>query len=272
MANQQEGLEPLPGVRSQSSEDWSLYNELSFLEKSAFPLLKSPSMTLMPMLRARRRTRVIQRYPISATNGAPNEENETKIVATPIGETKQTAKEPRTSLAARGKRRATEDIGRKLRNTKIVKLNTTDNGTYSLPTAKKRIVLKKLKKRPKYLNVNIIHSSTPEDHRRPVTPVSTPSEPCHTLAQDECRCFGTYIANKTKSYSACTRSAVQHAISEILFKADRGHYDRANSSVTVHTQTEATQSNVQQWSDSVQLIYEVKSEELSDLDDEAISH
>lgn len=31
--------------------------------------------------------------------------------------------------------------------------------------------------------------------------------------------------NKLKRYSAHTRSAVQHAISDVLFKADMGHYN-----------------------------------------------
>lgn len=46
-----------------------------------------------------------------------------------------------------------------------------------------------------------------------------------TTDEDECRSYGNYIGNKLRQYSAKTRSAVQHAISDVIFKADEGMYD-----------------------------------------------
>ncbi|KOC59506.1 hypothetical protein WH47_09028 [Habropoda laboriosa] len=60
--------------------------------------------------------------------------------------------------------------------------------------------------------------------------VKTPNE-------DECYSYGMFVANKLKRYSAHTRSAVQHAMSNILYNADMGHYNQS-SSVSVNTQTE----------------------------------
>ena len=40
-----------------------------------------------------------------------------------------------------------------------------------------------------------------------------------------CLSFGSYVANKLKTYRPQARNAVQHAISEILFKADQGLFD-----------------------------------------------
>lgn len=40
--------------------------------------------------------------------------------------------------------------------------------------------------------------------------------------------FGEYIATKHRRYSAYTRSTVEHLISDILYNADIGKYDKAN--------------------------------------------
>lgn len=42
---------------------------------------------------------------------------------------------------------------------------------------------------------------------------------------DECRSYGNFIGNKLRQYSSKTRSAVQHAISDVIFKADEGMYE-----------------------------------------------
>lgn len=44
---------------------------------------------------------------------------------------------------------------------------------------------------------------------------------------DEWYSFGIYIAKKMRLYSTCTRSGVQHAISNIIFNADRGSFDHS---------------------------------------------
>lgn len=41
---------------------------------------------------------------------------------------------------------------------------------------------------------------------------------------DESRSYGNYIGNKLRQYSAKTRSAVQRAISDIIFRADQGMF------------------------------------------------
>lgn len=43
---------------------------------------------------------------------------------------------------------------------------------------------------------------------------------------DECHIFGNLIAKKMEKYSPITRGEVQHAIMDILLRADRGQYDR----------------------------------------------
>ncbi|KAF2881585.1 hypothetical protein ILUMI_24590 [Ignelater luminosus] len=42
---------------------------------------------------------------------------------------------------------------------------------------------------------------------------------------DECQNFGNYVADKLRNYSTRTRCAVQHAISNIIFKADLGNLE-----------------------------------------------
>jgi hypothetical protein len=42
---------------------------------------------------------------------------------------------------------------------------------------------------------------------------------------DESQAFGIFVGKKLKTYTAFTRSGVQHAISNILFNADRGYYE-----------------------------------------------
>lgn len=43
--------------------------------------------------------------------------------------------------------------------------------------------------------------------------------------EDESRSYGTYIGNKLRLYSAKTRSAVIHAIGDIIFRADQGMFE-----------------------------------------------
>jgi hypothetical protein len=42
---------------------------------------------------------------------------------------------------------------------------------------------------------------------------------------DESQAFGIFVGKKLRTYSPFTRSGVQHAISNILFNADRGCYE-----------------------------------------------
>lgn len=42
---------------------------------------------------------------------------------------------------------------------------------------------------------------------------------------DECSVYGQHVANKLRSYSAKTRTMVEHNINNELFKADLGEYD-----------------------------------------------
>lgn len=224
------------------------------------------------MRRTERRTKMIQRHGRSATNETLNKKREMNFGATPKCEVKETVKGPRNNISTERKRKVTENVQQTVRCSEVAEPNTTENGNYSLTASAKRIKVPEMKRRPKYLNVNVIHNSTPEVHHNPMTPVSvTPLDSCHTFAQDECQCFGSYVANKTRSYTAYTRSAVHHAISEILFKADMGYYNDVKSSATVNTQTDATESNVQQCPNTMQLNYVVKSEDLSDLDDDSIT-
>lgn len=46
--------------------------------------------------------------------------------------------------------------------------------------------------------------------------------------EDECVTYGKYIGQKLKSYTTRTKCAVQHAISEVIFKADQGMYEYNN--------------------------------------------
>lgn len=46
------------------------------------------------------------------------------------------------------------------------------------------------------------------------------------MMEDECHIFANLVENKMRSYSTLTRSAVQLAIMNILFSADRGHYEK----------------------------------------------
>ncbi|XP_060820549.1 uncharacterized protein LOC132909637 [Bombus pascuorum] len=59
-----------------------------------------------------------------------------------------------------------------------------------------------------------------------------------TPREDECYSYGMFVTNKLKLYSLHTRSEVQHAISDILFNADMGYYNRSHS-VSTNTQTES---------------------------------
>lgn len=46
--------------------------------------------------------------------------------------------------------------------------------------------------------------------------------------EDECVTYGKYVGQKLKRYSTQTKCAVQHAISEVIFKADKGMYEFNN--------------------------------------------
>lgn len=72
--------------------------------------------------------------------------------------------------------------------------------------------------------------------------LDTDSQSRRLLAQDECASFGMFVGNKLRNYSFYTRSAVQHAISDILFNADMGYYNRAATSVEAQTEVEKTNS------------------------------
>ncbi|XP_015439173.1 PREDICTED: uncharacterized protein LOC107194117 [Dufourea novaeangliae] len=102
-------------------------------------------------------------------------------------------------------------------------------------------------------------SRQPERDRVEVTPETVEVPVAPVTMQDECYSFGMFVTNKLRNYSTHSRCAVQHAISDILFNADMGYYDRATSS-SVNTQTEPIQSNL---SNSDDLF---KNEEISDLE------
>lgn len=51
--------------------------------------------------------------------------------------------------------------------------------------------------------------------------------------RNECDTFGMFVGSKLKQYTAFTKSYVQHAISNILYNADMGYYDRMSNN-TVH--------------------------------------
>jgi hypothetical protein len=55
--------------------------------------------------------------------------------------------------------------------------------------------------------------------------ILTSSAATAASADDECRSFGNFIANKLRNYLPHTRSVVQHEISNIIFAADQGHFD-----------------------------------------------
>lgn len=44
---------------------------------------------------------------------------------------------------------------------------------------------------------------------------------------EEVKSFGNYMISKMKSYSEQTRKGVEHAIFDILIKADRGYYENS---------------------------------------------
>ncbi|CAK9795614.1 hypothetical protein ANTQUA_LOCUS426 [Anthophora quadrimaculata] len=96
------------------------------------------------------------------------------------------------------------------------------------------------------------------------------SKTMETPNEDECYSYGMFIANKLKFYSAHTRSAVQHAMSNILFKADMGHYNQS-SLVSVNTQTEP--STIEciwlQQGENNQQEEEFKNEAISDVENES---
>lgn len=49
------------------------------------------------------------------------------------------------------------------------------------------------------------------------------SSSCET--SDEVRSFGNFVVSKMNSYSEATRKSVEHAVFDILIKADRGYYE-----------------------------------------------
>lgn len=51
------------------------------------------------------------------------------------------------------------------------------------------------------------------------------STPQTIPVEEECQNFGNFIASKLKNYSSRTRCSIQHAISSILFTADRGQFE-----------------------------------------------
>lgn len=59
-------------------------------------------------------------------------------------------------------------------------------------------------------------------------------------AQDECIMYGQYIARKLMQMNSRTRSAVEHAISNVLFEANMGKYDDAHLSFDYKQQTPTT--------------------------------
>lgn len=188
------------------------------------------------------------------------------ITATPIIATKKVAKRSRKSYVTPAERRT-------LRCRKSMEQNTTDNGTQNVATpveSTETPAIKQTAKRPKIVNVNIIHKPTPKIHRNQTIPASTALNLCETPAQDECQSFGTFVINKMRNYSSCARSAVEHAISDILFNADMGYYDRLNSSSAVTTQTETIQEIVEECPETIELCHAVKTEEIIDLDDDCI--
>jgi len=76
-------------------------------------------------------------------------------------------------------------------------------------------------------------SGPPEKKPRTSNEDTTVTEACNVITSStpnpvisECLSFANFIACKLRSYSPRTRNAVQHAISDILFKADQGHYDQ----------------------------------------------
>ncbi|CAK9820685.1 hypothetical protein ANTPLA_LOCUS10770 [Anthophora plagiata] len=96
------------------------------------------------------------------------------------------------------------------------------------------------------------------------------SKTMETPNEDECYSYGMFIANKLKYYSAHTRSAVQHAMSNVLFKADMGYYNQS-SLVSVNTQTEP--STIEciwlQQGENNQQEEEFKNEAISDVENES---
>ncbi|XP_012239669.1 uncharacterized protein LOC117232586 [Bombus vosnesenskii] len=96
------------------------------------------------------------------------------------------------------------------------------------------------------------------------------SKAVETPSEDECYSYGMFVANKLKRYSARTRSAVQHAISDILFNADMGYYNQS-SSVSTNTQTEpnVVQCIWLQQNESTQQEHDFKNEVISDLENES---
>jgi len=46
-----------------------------------------------------------------------------------------------------------------------------------------------------------------------------------TTDEDESRSYGIYLGNKLRQYTARTRSAVQHAFGDIIFRADQGMFE-----------------------------------------------
>lgn len=55
-----------------------------------------------------------------------------------------------------------------------------------------------------------------------------------TENEDECVTYGKYIGQKLKRYTTRTKCAVQHAISEVIFKADQGLYEYNNCPLAGH--------------------------------------
>ncbi|XP_076766448.1 uncharacterized protein LOC143433171 [Xylocopa sonorina] len=87
---------------------------------------------------------------------------------------------------------------------------------------------------------------------------------------DECYSYGMFVANKLKRYSCHSRSVVQHAISEILYKADLGYYNRAQA-ISATTQTEIVSGVHCVWSqqdETDQPGQDFKNEAISDLENE----
>ncbi|XP_076656391.1 uncharacterized protein LOC143361035 [Halictus rubicundus] len=240
-----------------AKSDWPLYGPLSFLENAAYDLWKTK--VVMPMSRTRKKTKKNQGFARSAINMAPDSTCGKSITATRIIATKKAVERPRNSYVTR----------------KSVEQNTIDGETEDVTIPEENTetpAIKRTAKRPKIVNVNIIHKRTPEIHNSATTPGNTPLDLCQTPAQDECQSFGTFVANKLRKYSSCARNAVEHAISDILYNADIGCYDRLNSSSAVTTQTETPPVIVQECPETMELYELVKSEEISDLDDDCIQH
>ncbi|XP_076672884.1 uncharacterized protein LOC143371522 isoform X2 [Andrena cerasifolii] len=94
-------------------------------------------------------------------------------------------------------------------------------------------------------------------------------KPVEQITEDECHSYGMFVANKMKRYSTSSRSAVQHAISDILFNADMGYYERARS-FSANTQSEAAQCILFRHGETNSRTQELKNEDLSDLEGECV--